>query len=254
MYKAASKISSSQEVILGIPGQVQRINASLALQLCKAWLNATNNNSSGNTKRPFLNDADGDEAAAFDLDESFLKGLSECKWPGRFQTFKKDKITYFLDGAHTMESIETCVDWFHTNQSKSASNATKVLLFNCTGPRDAATLLRPLVKEEFDIAIFSPNKIQEKKRATSDLSNFSVDATKELELVDVLQTTWLNLSEEAFGKKGRTEKFDCLTTTTCWLDQESHDNELHVLVTGSLHLVGGILGLIDPGLESFKST
>jgi folylpolyglutamate synthase/dihydropteroate synthase len=36
---------------------------------------------------------------------SFL-GLVECKWLGRNQQIKRKQLTYYLDGAHTVESIE----------------------------------------------------------------------------------------------------------------------------------------------------
>lgn len=33
-------------------------------------------------------------------------GLSTCKWPGRAQTIARKNVTYYLDGAHTKESME----------------------------------------------------------------------------------------------------------------------------------------------------
>ena len=38
--------------------------------------------------------------------------LARTEWPGRNQTLKRGAVTYFLDGAHTMRSMQACVDWF----------------------------------------------------------------------------------------------------------------------------------------------
>ena len=48
-------------------------------------------------------------------------GLKDCRWPGRCQTIEKDGITYYLDGAHTLNSLTACVKWFDaaaTNEAK----------------------------------------------------------------------------------------------------------------------------------------
>ena len=49
------------------------------------------------------------------LPETFVQGLKATKWPGRCQTVadpKHDKTTWFLDGAHTLESLDCCVQWY----------------------------------------------------------------------------------------------------------------------------------------------
>lgn len=47
---------------------------------------------------------------AFDrmLPSRWFTGLSSCVWPGRAQEIHRGDITYYLDGAHTKESIEVC--------------------------------------------------------------------------------------------------------------------------------------------------
>ena len=50
-----------------------------------------------------------------DLPESFKRGLAITKWPGRCQTIPdptRDRVTWYLDGAHTAESLECCMQWF----------------------------------------------------------------------------------------------------------------------------------------------
>ena len=52
-----------------------------------------------------------------------VAGLKECRWPGRCQTFKEKGITWYVDGAHTPESLEKCVEWF----KQAAANEKKSL-------------------------------------------------------------------------------------------------------------------------------
>lgn len=51
-------------------------------------------------------------AKAFQVTKKMIDGLKNCTWPGRTQILVRDRITYFLDGAHTEESIKYCSHWF----------------------------------------------------------------------------------------------------------------------------------------------
>jgi folylpolyglutamate synthase/dihydropteroate synthase len=53
---------------------------------------------------------------AFPLDLTMLRGLKECQWPGRAQIIDQHPITYFVDGAHTPESMVVCRYWFEQSQ------------------------------------------------------------------------------------------------------------------------------------------
>ena len=49
------------------------------------------------------------------IPESFKHGLATAKWPGRCQTIidpTRAGVTWYLDGAHTVESLECCMQWF----------------------------------------------------------------------------------------------------------------------------------------------
>lgn len=39
-------------------------------------------------------------------------GLARTIWPGRCQILHLEGATFYVDGAHTPESTEACVDWF----------------------------------------------------------------------------------------------------------------------------------------------
>ncbi|XP_030925828.1 folylpolyglutamate synthase isoform X7 [Quercus lobata] len=117
---------------LGLSGDHQFINAGLAVSLCKCWLQRT-----GNWEKLFQNDIQ--EA---DLPESFVRGLSTAHIPGRAQivhdTYPESNnslevfenscgdLTFYLDGAHSPESMEACAKWFSSavkgNQISSSSS------------------------------------------------------------------------------------------------------------------------------------
>jgi len=45
----------------------------------------------------------------------FIEGLKAARWPGRCQTVSDPTfplIVWFLDGAHKVESLECCIEWF----------------------------------------------------------------------------------------------------------------------------------------------
>ena len=51
----------------------------------------------------------------YPLPQSYLDGLQKVRWPGRCQTVPDPalkRITWFLDGAHTAESLDCCIRWF----------------------------------------------------------------------------------------------------------------------------------------------
>lgn len=63
-------------------------------------------------------------------------------------------LTYFLDGAHTKESMAICTDWFAKQIKKDAIN---ILVFNVTGERDSAAILSSLHSLKFHYVCFSTN-------------------------------------------------------------------------------------------------
>lgn len=54
------------------------------------------------------------EVARGGLPDSFLKGLASTKWPGRAEVVHdpSGRLSFYLDGAHSPESMEACANWF----------------------------------------------------------------------------------------------------------------------------------------------
>nr|XP_009784794.1 PREDICTED: folylpolyglutamate synthase isoform X3 [Nicotiana sylvestris] len=100
---------------LSLSGDHQLTNAALAVSLCKSWLRST-----GNWKRLFEDAYEKDG-----LPEEFLRGLSAARLSGRGQIVADPLInvsggnkrlsgdlTFYLDGAHSPESMDACARWF----------------------------------------------------------------------------------------------------------------------------------------------
>lgn len=314
-----SKTTSSQEdslhIPLGIPGDVQGMNASLAIQLSHTWLKRqrekrchVDNKSIHSHLNNYKNASQTEkysceqsiEGLAIDfrkLPKETLAGLANCQWPGRYQVFPSvggdPDLTFFMDGAHTKESIQLCAKWFAKTSmdmqhqlEKSSNKQVKVyrmLIFNVTGRRNASDLMLPLVSSDndlsstkargldFDYVVCSPNRLLREISTTSDQSNFCVDADaeakKSVNLAFLFKKMYVDSrkEDEATRREPVSEAVSCLKDAMSCIQrkkdnlvkemQESNPEiqvHVHTLVTGSLLLVGGVLGIIDPQLRSFR--
>ncbi|TNE44501.1 MAG: bifunctional folylpolyglutamate synthase/dihydrofolate synthase [Deltaproteobacteria bacterium] len=104
-----------ETIELGLHGQFQRNNASLALGAL------------GPLK----------ENLGFSFsEESVQEGLSQARWPGRCQPVRYKEQTFWLDGAHNAEAMEALAQHFH-GQPLS-------VVFGAMKDKDILALLRPL--------------------------------------------------------------------------------------------------------------
>ncbi|XP_018588380.2 folylpolyglutamate synthase, mitochondrial isoform X2 [Scleropages formosus] len=277
---------------LGLAGQHQHSNASLALQLSQSWLQ----------RRCFpghlfllppLENGRTSQATAFQLSPFMVKGVKDTEWPGRTQTLFHGPITYYLDGAHTTRSMLACVRWFReaAAQQEHAAGvpAVRVLLFNATGERDCAALLKILVPCYFDFAVFCPNITEAMASSSADQQNFNVTLEGVLTRCLDNQNSWKNLTGQevepssgllipgslplvAGQRRTETLVFPCILSALRWITQGRDPvldgpgqssapipasvvakaeplreaAAIHVLITGSLHLVGGVLKHLEP--------
>lgn len=174
---------------LSLAGDHQYINAGLAVALCRTWLRSTGHSEDSD----LLVDEEGY------LPKPFVKGLVTTNFPGRSQvipdphtrSFQQHsegdagnadagELVFYLDGAHSPESMEECAKWFshaikRDNQSVieakevfnvtqngyngllpdleqqfhskefSRNNSKQILIFNCMAERDPRLLLPRLV-------------------------------------------------------------------------------------------------------------
>ncbi|XP_020215034.1 folylpolyglutamate synthase isoform X1 [Cajanus cajan] len=163
---------------LGLEGEHQYINAGLAVALCSTWLKMNEHPEDLHLKQ-----------IQHTLPEHFIQGLTTASLQGRAQIVPdqfinneiSNELVFFLDGAHSPESMEACARWFspaikdqdqilfhqkpdnsnfsnqvakihhdETVQKKSA----QILLFNCMSERDPQLLLPPLMKTCADNGVY----------------------------------------------------------------------------------------------------
>lgn len=215
-----------------------------------------------------------------ELKQVCMEGLKSAKWPGRAQIVRpreKDsvsgqeqegKVMYYLDGAHTVESLECCVEWWESENEKDLGNdkVIRCLVFNVTSNRDPKGLLAPLakhwyrVKEQtgrggFEVVVFTSNETGIDK-GSGDLTNYTVHADKQLEGQHKLASVWKELVPEFGEGDGEGEGVrvsGSLRETEGVLkgvgDRAEGVKEVRVLVTGSLWLVGGLMSVVGCGVE-----
>ncbi|XP_021934215.1 folylpolyglutamate synthase, mitochondrial-like isoform X4 [Zootermopsis nevadensis] len=218
----------------------------------------------------------------FPISSSMALGLKFCTWPGRNQIINDGLIHFFLDGAHTSESLWLCADWFIQNSQAIAKQDIpyRVLVFNCTGNRDPRALLLPLLNCGFQLVIFCPNSVTTSVDSSSDQANYMTSVTQQLEKCRSTQDVWHELQEEnvknrssafnglqplyvpnnlpinfhdscnSFKSKAEVKLFPCMSDTLAYLKKKTEDEacKSHILVTGSLHLVGTASSVLDPDL------
>lgn len=226
-----------------IVSDAQQQNASLSIHMALEWMKSRRNKRSS----LIINDeyivashefqSDKDKLSTGISLEKTKMAFANYKWPGRTQILETSVADFFLDGAHTVESIVHCVSWFKRT-SRGASN--KYLIFNTTGDRDSLELLKLLVPLDFDGAYFTPNYAGVKN--IEDLSNYTVTSDQRKKCKEHC---------EQWGK-GSVLKNSVAEVLVDIKKQASSritgDGKAEVLVTGSLHLVGALLTILDPDL------
>lgn len=237
----ASQVSKLDHVEIGLAGLHQKYNALTAIALVKIWLKKM-------------------RGIEFDQDvpEEFKKGLKLVKWPGRGQKLSVldtkynsvcNNLTWYLDGAHTIESLETCANWFKSVINKK-SDTLHVLVFNCTHGRDADRLLEIISniqsQVQFDHVIFSTN-ITFRQGYTADNTNKTVSLEEVTLVQQALASSWKNqlpdFNQENIHTVGTIEDAVEFAVDLA----KSNDKQVQVLTTGSLIMVGNTLTVL--GIE-----
>ena len=124
------------------------------------------------------------------LQKAFVDGLEQMVWRGRCETKVDGNITWFLDGAHTVESIDIAARWFRKETMKRKNlerdvapwladkfalsgselsrSAVRCLIFNQQGERNALELVEKLynvIVEHGELTLEPVSSITIMKRA-----------------------------------------------------------------------------------------
>jgi len=226
-------------VKLGLAADFQKANASLAVELVAAHMKALGIS-------PGISPPRG-------LADEVKKGLENVKWPGRCQVIKQGGIDWCIDGAHTMESLTAAGKWFASRGYDKNTPIRRVLVFNQQNRDDPENLLNALassfkhnfeadVHNIFDYAIFCTNITFKEQGYKPDLISLGSNpaAVDALTVQKALAMAW----QQGVDQKSETHVVKTIEEAVDFV--RALDADVHVLVTGSLHLVGGILEVIDP--------
>ena len=232
------------QIRLGLQGDFQKLNASLAIAVSAAHLQKLG--------YPGVLDPM-DQASA--LPDEFVTGLENARLGGRCDRRPDSKLQnlhWYLDGGHTLESIEMAGRWF---ASTAHSGSAKVLVFN-QQTRDASALARRLhstlataLKNDrpFKHAIFCTNTTYKDAGYKPDLVsiNTNKDDVGSLRVQKELAETWDKIDSQA--------EVSVLSTIEEAVAKAravaAEGQEVEVLVTGSLHLVGGCIEVLEREAE-----
>lgn len=232
---------ASGEVRIGLQADFQKINASLAVAVATEWL----------TKQGF--------AASSDDEPRINQGLRTVRWPGRCETRRESGLRWCIDGGHTLESIELAGRWFAGQLREFSVDDTRArrrfLIFN-QQTRDASSLATTLFntlsstlndKHPFTDVIFCTNTTFMDTGFKPDLVsvNTNADDVEALKVQNNLAETWKGIDPKAQVSVVRTieEAVRYVRDAAC-AKGDSRD-EVTALVTGSLHLVGGFLEVLE---------
>lgn len=218
---------------------INKLNFSLAIQLSSKWL-------SNNNKQININNCN--DPVIHSVNENFVKAFSSAHCDGRFQKFQLNGINFFLDGAHTKESLVICGNWFQ-QQVQQKSSSINILLFNLTGDRDSESMLKSVHPLGFHHVIFTTNiPTKSKKSNKHNSENFHLTLKNtQLERCQAHQKIWFALDESQNSNANGNNVCETIQQALELIYNIKDNNEvtINVLVTGSLHLVGATLGLLD---------
>lgn len=212
---------------------IVQLNTSLAIQIATNWMHKTEQIAQ-NSEPLFVT-------------KETIAGIEDCFWPGRFQRISYDsQKTLFLDGAHTVESMELCARWFN---DKSKSDHKRLLIFNTTGDRDSIKLLSTLLATiTFDAAFFVPN-VAFSGAMRADAINHNFPFEHQMQRCRENYVYWAETMKNKYGFVH--ESVDSVfTQIDTELTRELEDYD--ILITGSVHLIGAVLTALK--LECYTHT
>ncbi|SCV71648.1 BQ2448_3236 [Microbotryum intermedium] len=266
-FTIVPEIEQLKTIPLGLAGAHQRINASLAVGLVRSFLASPRLPPAYSSSALAPSDATSLPAsliAPVPLPSSIVKGLEATRWPGRCQIERDAKspaVTWHLDGAHTVESLQCCGEWFGEVALECSSHAEdrkRVLVFNCTSGRSGLSLLGTLVESlqtrskdsPFHYVVFCTNATFSSGSSAGDLTSNAVDQ-KELESLTVqneLKDAWEELTRSPEGREVEAHVAEVHVLGSiedAVLMIRGLEGSVDVLVTGSLHLVGGVMAVAE---------
>ncbi|KAL1837387.1 hypothetical protein VTJ49DRAFT_3946 [Mycothermus thermophilus] len=213
----------------------QKRNASLAIALAEKALTALDPSFKLDSACP--------------LPREFVEGLEQVVWRGRCEVKEEDRVVWHVDGAHTADSLKMAARWFTGEAAKR--KGPLVLVFNQQGRSEAVGFLDALcttVKNAdpegvgFRHVIFCTNVTYKTTGYKRDFVNHQYNPAdiEKMTVQHAFADKWRQLDPGADVRLALSieEAID----TVRGLAGEA---KVQALITGSLHLVGGALGILE---------
>ncbi|KAK8213963.1 Mur ligase [Phyllosticta capitalensis] len=253
LHVCSSSHPDLDTIRLGLSGHFQKTNAKVAVAAAAAHLRALGDDSVPHPARIHEQP----------LPEPFRRGLERVRWPGRCEIRREPGIAWHLDGAHTLDSIEVAARWFAEEISAASPTTTtttsdktpRILIFN-QQTRDASALARALHSAlrvglnsdsptPFTHVVFSTNLTFRDTGYKPDLVsiNTNADDVEKLAVQNGLAQTWKDMDPQADVQVVRS--IEEAVNFARGVAEQRDGEEVKVFITGSLHLVGGALEVLD---------
>ncbi|OKL64569.1 hypothetical protein UA08_00134 [Talaromyces atroroseus] len=233
----------SSSLKLGLDGDFQYTNANIAVGVAGEFL-----------RRRGVEDIPADIFTA-SLPEKFRAGLEKTRLGGRCETRQERTVSWYIDGGHTLESIRVAGEWFASKLVGDAeSKQPRVLIFN-QQTRDSGALARALYQtlaealgsvQPFTHAVFCTNVTYKSAGYRPDLISINTNASEveKLSVQNSLAKSWQEIDPKSHISVFSTieEAVDFVRELS---KQVSGEVPVKAMVTGSLHLVGGFLDVVE---------
>ncbi|KAJ5873644.1 Folylpolyglutamate synthase [Penicillium subrubescens] len=239
-----------RQVKLGLNGDFQYTNASVAVAVANEFLRRAG--------VPEISD----NIMADSLPAKFKTGLEETRLGGRCETRSEKNVAWYIDGAHTLESIHLAGQWFasHIDADSSSDfgmNKLRILIFN-QQTRDSPALARALHETlaaalesdmPFTHALFCTNITYKLAGVRPDFvsMNTNADDVELLRVQKCLAAAWNEIDHNT-----ETQVFSTIEEAVDFVRDLAERNSVQqggvpvmAFVTGSIHLVGGFLDVIE---------
>ncbi|KAI1496115.1 tetrahydrofolylpolyglutamate synthase [Biscogniauxia marginata] len=197
------------------------------------------------------------------LPRAFVDGLEQVVWRGRCEVKTEGRVVWHVDGAHTIDSLKMATRWFAGEYAAATADNTqnpdpKVLIFNQQGREEAVNFLDAMFSvlqqqqaSPFEHVVFCSNVTYAATGYKRDFVNRQYDpaAIRALTAQRAFADRWRRLDPAA--------RVEVLPTIEEAIERvralgrdlegegEGEGRKVRALITGSLHLVGGALGILE---------
>ena len=250
------------DVKLGMDGDYQKDNASLAISVAASHLRTL-----GTVED--IPSPGGISTSSTQLPEKFIHGLETATWQGRWQVRKEGNIEWYIDGAHTVDSIQATAHWYKNKvlaAKEEANPPTATMLIFNQQDRDASPLIRTLLTTlqqgsdpshfinrkgygRTKLGVF-PNIVQQVFTYAAFCTNTPFrNEINEKELDLGVQEQMAKLYKLIDGNSLNVVYGSIEEAVELARRVAEGDERVLVLITGSLYLVGGLLKVLEKQAE-----